>query len=268
MNTLDKKLAFSTNYLWHFELINVLVKRYLKRRYRGSFLGIYWSLLNPLMMTFVYTLVFGTNFKQYYDNSILNYVLAAFTGLTIINFFSSSTLQALISIVENGSLLNKIRLPLFIFPFSIIGANVFQLVMGAFPLLAIVTAISSKNLINVIALIFPLFALVLICLGIGLATSTLYVFFRDLPYFYEILTFVMWITSPIFYPRDIVPENISRFLKLNPLSPIIESLRQISLSGDMPEVGLIFHAFLSGLIMLTCGFIIFRLYQHKLMDLL
>ena len=268
MNTLDKKLEFSTNYLWHVELIKVLVKRYLKKRYRGSFLGIYWSLLKPLIMSSVYTLIFGAKFKEYYGNSVLNYILAAFTGLVIIHFFSSSTSQALASIVQNGSLLNKIKLPLFIFPFSMIGANIFQLVMGVLPLLVIVTAISSKNPVNVIALIFPLFALVLICLGIGLATSTLYVFFRDLPYFYELLTFVLFLTAAVFYPPEIVPENIYRFLTINPLCPIIQSLRQISLSGDIPEVGLIFHALISGLVILTCGFIIFRHYQNKLMDLI
>ena len=267
INSLQKKSEFS-NYLWHLELIKVLVKRYIKKRYRGSFLGIYWSLLNPIIMTCLYSLIFGAKFKEYYGNSIINYILAAFTGFVIVNFFSSSTSQALLSIVSNGSLLNKIKLPLFIFPLSIIGANLFQLIMGVFPILILMTGILSRNLINIISLIFPLFALVLLCLGIGLATSTFYVFFRDLPYFYELLTFVLWITTPIFYPRDIVPEKIAGVLQFNPLSPIIQSLRQIVISGELPEFNLIIHALVSGVIILSCGYAIFRLYQNKLMDLL
>ena len=164
---------------WYRELLTVLIRRNLKRRYRGSFLGIYWSLLNPMAMTGLYTAIFGAAFAQYYNNSTLNYILAAFTGLVVINFFSSSTAQALPSVVENGGIVNKIRLPLFIFPLSTIGANVFQLLMGAFPLLAIVTLIISRNPLNVLALIFPIFGLVLVCSGVGMLMSALYVFFRD-----------------------------------------------------------------------------------------
>ena len=258
----------SSRFQWYWELFYVLMRRNLKRRYRGSFLGIYWSLLNPLIMTGLYTTILGSAFAQYYNNSILNYVLAAFTGLVVINFFSSSTFQALVSVVDNGALVNKIRLPLFIFPASSIGANIFQLMMGVFPLLAIITAISARNIVNIVALIFPIFSLVLVCLGIGLAMSSLYVFFRDLPYFYELFTFLLWISSPVFYPVDIVPEKVRSILAVNPLIPIIESIRQISLSGDIPAINLIFHALLSGLIILTLGWIAFRFCQNQFMDLL
>ena len=253
---------------WYWELLYVLVRRNLKKRYRGSFLGIYWSLLNPIIMTILYTAVFGTNFKVHYDNSIFNYVLAVFTGLIIFNFFSSSTAQALSSVVANGSIVNKIRLPLFIFPLSFIGANLFQFLMGALPLLLIVTMLLSGNIVNVLGILFPLFALVLVCTGIGFLTGALFVFFRDLPYFYELLTFLTWISLPIFYPPEIVPDEIRPVLVVNPLFPIIESIRQICLSGDLPDISLIFHSLLSGCIVLTLGAITFRLWQEKFMDLL
>ena len=253
---------------WYRELLIVLIRRNLKRRYRGSFLGIYWSLLNPLAMTGLYTAIFGATFAQYYDNSALNYVLAAFTGLVVINFFSSSTAQALPSVVENGGMVNKIRLPLFIFPLSTIGANVFQLLMGAFPLLIVVTLIISKSLINVAALLLPITGLVLVCTGIGMLMSALYVFFRDLSYFYELLTFILWISSPIFYPREIVPESVTQFLILNPILPIIESIRQIVLSGDLPDLVLITHSLTSGLIVLTIGAVAFSSWRSQFMDLL
>lgn len=268
MNSSISKNLQSSRFQWYWELLNVLIRRNLKRRYRGSFLGIYWSLLNPLIMTILYTTILGSAFAQYYNNSIFNYVLAAFTGLVVINFFSSSTSQALVSVVDNGVLVNKIRLPLFIFPTSNIGANVFQLMMGVFPLLAFVTAIFSQNVINIIALILPLFALVLVCLGIGLAMSALYVFFRDLPYFYELFTFLLWISSPVFYPPDIVPDRVRSILAINPLLPIIESIRQISLSGEIPAINLIFHALISGLIIFFLGWITFCSWQNKFMDLL
>lgn len=253
---------------WYRELLTVLVRRNLKRRYRGSFLGIYWSLLNPLVMTLLYTAIFGTTFAQYYNDSTLNYILAAFTGLVVINFFSSSTVQALSSVVENGSMVNKIRLPLFIFPLASIGANVFQLVMGVLPLLIVVTLIISKSLVNVLALSLPIIGLVLVCTGVGMLMSALYVFFRDLSYFYELLTFVLWISSPIFYPKDIVPTEVAKFLVLNPIYPIIESIRQIALSGNLPDIGLISHSLISGLIVLTVGAVTFNTWRSQFMDLL
>ena len=264
----NRKQHHNSQLWWYWELLYVLVRRNLKRRYRGSFLGIYWSLLSPLIMTGLYAAIFGTAFAAYYDNSTLNYVLAAFTGLVVINFFSSSTAQALTSVVENGGIVNKIRLPLFVFPLSFIGANLFQLLMGVFPLLLIVTLFFSHNFLNGIALLLPLLGLTLVCCGIGLLMSALYVFFRDLPYFYELLTFLLWISSPVFYPPEIVPEGVKNFLVINPLLPIIESIRQISLSGNVPDIVIISRACMSGIIVLTIGVIAFRFWQDKFMDLL
>lgn len=252
----------------YWELLQVLVSRNLKVRYRGSFLGVYWSLLNPLIMMGLYTAIFGTTFASYYDNSILNYMLAAFTGLVVINFFSASTSQALISVVTNGSLLNKIQLPSSIFPVSMIAANVFQFIIGVLPLLAVMTFVNSKSLLNVLALLFPCLALILVSTGIGFLVSALYVFFRDLPYFYELIVFVLWITSPIFYPAAIVPAQVKPFLGLNPLSPIIESLRQITLSGMLPDLNLIWGALLSGIIILFLGWTCFHSWRSHFMDLL
>lgn len=252
----------------YFELLHVLVSRNLKVRYRGSFLGVYWSLLNPLIMTGLYTAIFGAAFASYYGNSILNYVLASFTALVIINFFSASTSQALSSVVTNGSMLNKIRLPVSIFPVSMIAANVFQFSIGVLPLLTVMTLVNSKSFVNVLALLLPCLALTLVCTGIGFLVSALYVFFRDLPYFYELVVFVLWITSPVFYPAAIVPVEVKPILRLNPLSPIIESLRQITLSGAQPDLSLIWGALLSGIIILSLGWICFHLWRSQFMDLL
>ncbi len=264
------------------ELLQVLVGRTLKVRYRGSFLGVYWSMLNPLIMTGLYTAIFGATFASYYGNSLVNYVLAAFTGLVVINFFSASTTQALTSVVANGSLLNKIHLPISIFPVSMIAANVFQFSVGTLPLLMAIALVKSgtlpllmaialvksKSLINVLALGFPFLALVLVCTGVGFLVSALYVFFRDLPYFYELLVFVTWVSSPVFYPAAIVPPQVKQFLGLNPLSPIIESLRQITLSGSSPDLSLVLYSLLSGIIILSLGWTCFHLWRHQFMDLL
>jgi ABC-type polysaccharide/polyol phosphate export permease len=256
----------------YWELLYVLAEREIKVRYRGSFLGVYWSLFNPLIMTLLYTTIFGAVFKKYYHDSISQYILAAFTGLVVIHFYQGSTSQALSSVVSNGALLNKIRLPVSVFPLSTILANSYQLAIGMFPLLSVLTLTLSNHswlsLINVIAIPLPLIALILLCTGIGFIVSALYVFFRDLPFFYELIQFVLWLSSPIFYPAAIVDPKVRPLLELNPLYPIIESLRQIVLSGELPDSSLIFRAWLSGLIILTIGLIIFNWLRPKFMDLL
>jgi len=121
---------------------------------------------------------------------------------------------------------------------------------------------------NILALPLPLIALILVCTGVGFVLSALYVFFRDLSYFYEVLCFVIWIASPVFYPAIIVPERARQFLILNPLLPIIESIRQIALSGQLPDLSLIGQSWLSGIIILVLGWSCFRLWKANFMDLL
>lgn len=268
-----KSVLANRNTVWkklkrYLELLEVLVHRNLSVRYRGSILGVYWSLLNPLIMTSIYTAIFGATFASYYDNSILNYVLAAFTGLIVINFFSASTSQALVSVVGNGSLLNKMQLPFSIFPVSMIAANVFQFCVGSLPLLIGIAIWKSGSVLNAIVIPLPFLALTLTCTGIAFLVSALYVFFRDLPYFYELVTFALWISSPVFYPADIVPDKIKTFLLLNPLSTVIESIRQIALSGNFPDFSLIGSAWLSSVVLLAFGWTCFRLLRPNFMDLL
>ncbi|TYQ27001.1 ABC transporter permease [Pseudanabaena sp. UWO311] len=268
MGLLLRNKYISSDVKHYLELLQVLVGRNLKVRYRGSILGIYWSLLNPLIMTSLYTAIFGATFAKYYNDSILNYILAAFTGLVVISFFSSSTSQALTSVVNNGALLNRIRLPVSIFPISMIAANVFQFLMGAYPLLAIVALVRSRNLLNAFAILLPFLALVFFCVGVGFFVSALYVFFRDLPYFYELIVFIMGIGTPIFYPAAIVSPKVKPFLMVNPLSPIIESLRQITLSGESVDFSMVASALLSGTIFAVLGWAYFHRSRSQFMDLL
>jgi lipopolysaccharide transport system permease protein len=122
--------------------------------------------------------------------------------------------------------------------------------------------------VNIIAIPLPLLAVVTISTGIGLLVSSLYVFFRDLPFLYELVQFVLMMSSPIFYPAEIVPANIRPFLELNPLYPAIESLRQIVLSGNSPDLFSIFRSLLSGIVILVVGWVCFNWLRPKFMDLL
>jgi ABC-type polysaccharide/polyol phosphate export permease len=252
----------------YLELLEVLTLRHLNARFRGSRLGVLWSLLNPAIMTGVYTAIFSKALLHYYGGSMLQYALAVFTGLITINLFSGSTAQALYSIVGNGHLLNKIRLPMNVFPMSYVGSYLLQFAIGTLPLLIVLTAVTSKSVVNVVALVLPLAALSMLCVGTALVVSVLFVYFRDLPYFYELVVFMLWITSPVFYPAAIVPTTVRRILAFNPIAQVIGSLRQIALSGNLPDLELAGAALLSGAIVLLAGAALIRATRYRLMEML
>lgn len=250
------------------DLVLVTAARFLKVRYRGSVLGIYWSLSNPLLMTGAYTLIFGSAFKSYYNGSLWEYILSCFTGLAFLSYFSGSTSMALASIVGSGPLLNKIALPPSIFPVATVAASSFQLLVGVVPLLALVTFFTSLSVLNVVALIVPVIALIALATGFGLAVSALFVYFRDLPYLYELVTFALWLTSPIFYPAALVPAQIRGYLVFNPLASIIESARQIALSGQRPSLRLMAYAAVAGAVGFGAGLLVYKKLRASFMDLL
>jgi lipopolysaccharide transport system permease protein len=248
--------------------MQIISARTLKTRYRGSVLGVFWSLSNPMIMTGVYAAIFGTAFASYYQGSVLRYVVATFMGLGVLAVFSGTTSQALSSIVANGGLLNKVRLPFSIFPVSNVAANFFQFFVGTFPVMCLVTAVVSRSPVNVVALLVPTTALILVVLGFSLLTSALYVYFRDLPFMYEMITFVIWMTSPIFYPAALVPARIQQYLVFNPIVNIVSSFRQIALTREWPDTHLMLAALASGVVSATIGWVSFNLLKRDFMDLL
>ncbi len=250
------------------EIVQALASRNLATRYRGSVLGIYWSLSNPIIMTGVYSAIFGSAFAAYYDHSLLTYAVSCFCGLALLNFFSQATGQALSSIVANGALLNKLRLPVSVFPVSIVFANAFQLLIGILPFLAIVTLITSHSLLNVVALVAPMAGLTMLALGFALIISALYVFFRDLQYLYELFIFVLFLTSPIFYPIEVVPAQVRRFVEFNPLAAMVSSVRDIAISGRLPHLHLMAVSLVSGFVSLAVGVAVFSSMKKEFMDLL
>jgi lipopolysaccharide transport system permease protein len=252
----------------YFELTQIIASRTLQTKYRGSILGIFWSLSNPMLMTCVYALIFGTAFASYYQGSVIRYIVATFVGLGILSVFSGTTSQALMSIVVNGGLLNKVRLPVSVFPVSNVAANFFQFFVGTFPLVCLVTLYESRNPVNVVALLVPTLALILIVLGFSLLTSALYVYFRDLPFVYEMVVFVIWMTSPIFYPAALVPLRVQQYLVFNPIFYVVSSFRQIALSKDWPDVHLMLAALASGVVSIAIGTIVFSYLKRDFMDLL
>jgi ABC-type polysaccharide/polyol phosphate export permease len=251
-----------------FDIIVELTRRSLSLRYRGSVLGILWSLLNPTLMSGVYAAIFGSTFSHYYGNSLTAYVIALFAGLAVVNFFTSSTQAALTSIVAHGTIASKVKVPLAVFPISAITAAAFQLFVGSGIALAILTLIFSRNWTHALMLPIPLLALVLTSMGIALLMSPMYVHFRDIPHLYEFVAFTVWLSSPVFYPVQILSERMQRIVCWNPLFSTLQSIRDLMLHHTLMQPILLGESLLTGIASLAVGWTCFHLMRPSLMDLL
>jgi ABC-type polysaccharide/polyol phosphate export permease len=219
-------------------------------------------------MTAVYAFVFGRTFSSYYGNSKLRYMTALFTGLAVMNYFSTSSFQALQSVVSNGMLLNKMRVPSIVFPVSTVIANSFQLVCGTLPVFLMIALFVGHNPVWMLFIVVPLFALVCLTLGIGLALSALYVYYRDIPYLYELVYFAIFVATPVFYPLEIIDPKYRPIIEYNPLSLIVEQIREIAIRDEAPSVLKLVVAVSAALGVLGLGTLLFNRASRRFMDYL
>jgi len=248
------------------DVVGVLFSQYLKLRYRGSVLGILWSALSPLAMAVVYAAVFGQTFARYYDDSPVLYGAAVYTGLALIGFFIAATSECTTVIVQNGGLLNKVRIPFEAFPLATVSSHAFQLLAGSVPLLVALALVMNHDVLHIVLLVVPFAALLMLTAGVGLLVSAIGVFFRDTPHLYELATFLLWVTSPVFYPAAIVPHRLASILVFNPLYTILQTARGLVLSRDLPPSWMFALAVGEGALALALGVAAFAAMRKRFMD--
>jgi lipopolysaccharide transport system permease protein len=249
------------------ELIRITAVRSLKVRYRGTVLGVIWSFMNPVLMTAVYTAIFGTAFSRYYDGSVVRYLLSAFVGLVVVTFFLNATGEALTTIVANGPLLNKIALPPVMFPAAAVASNLFQHAVTTFPIVFAISVVVTRDPLRIALVPVVLLAAVMLTTGFSLALSALFVFFRDLPHLWVIVGFILWLTSPLFYPVEFVPPAVRTYYDLNPLGQTLTALREVTIQRGPLHLSSIVIALATGAVALVLGAAFFRVTRREFMDL-
>ncbi len=200
-------------------LLFELTKKNIKLKYRRSYLGILWTLLEPIMTTFVLAIVF-TRFRSKNDPAFPVYIL---TGRLLYSFFSQSTKQAMKSIRSNSGMIKKVYVPKYIYPLSNVLSTYITFIISMivlFGAMIIFKIYPSKYLLYSF---IPLFMILLLSLGMGLILSTLAVFFRDMEYLWDVVLMLVMYTSAIFYHIDNV-DNTWIF-NFNPVFHIIVLFR-------------------------------------------
>lgn len=242
-------------------LLGELVAKDIKVRYRKSILGVFWTLLNPLLMMIVLSVVFSNIFK--FD--IENYPVYILTGQLIFTFFSESTNNAMTSIIINAPLIKKIYVPKYMFTLASVLSSMIN-VMASFAALIIVMLCMQMPLHYTMFLCFiPVVALSIFATGIGLMLAAVVVKFRDIMHFYGVFLTALMYLMPVIYPMSILDGKpiIYEIVKYNPLSIMLEMFRNLVMDGLMPSWESFVVVFLTAIIVLFLGVIVFRKRQYK-----
>jgi ABC-2 type transport system permease protein len=212
------------------DLIYQLVRRDIVTRYKRSVLGIAWTMLQPLGMMIIMTLVFSSLFQ-----TVKGYPAYLLSGLIAWTFFSQATTAAIHQIVWGGTLLHRIYLPRTSFAVSAIGTGVINLVFSLVPLIAIMLIIGRPIRGSIIFVPIAMILLAAFALGVGLILSTLAIYFPDVTEMYQIILVAWMYLTPIIYPEEILPEAY-RFLvtNLNPMYHLIKIFRMPLYEGIFP----------------------------------
>ncbi|MBR1874733.1 MAG: ABC transporter permease [Eubacterium sp.] len=252
-------------------LLNELVKKTIKLRYRRSYLGILWTLIEPLLTMIVLTIVFGQLLGRDSTSPLyagVPFPIYVLSGRLLYSFFSSASNSAMKSIRNNASMIKKVYVPKYIYPISAVMANFIIFVISLIVLGGVVAFFlirgeynASINIYTLLSLI-PLANLFFLGIGVGVLLSTLSVFFRDMEYLWSVILMLIMYCSAIFYFPDRLGEDAMVLLKCNPLFGIIHNFR-ISFFGHSFDWTLMLYTWGFTLVVMLIGFYTFYRKQDK-----
>lgn len=246
----------------YFFVIQELTSREVKRRYARSYLGILWSVLNPLLTMAVMSLVFSTMFRK----SIENYPIYLMTGQIIWGMFSTATNAAMGALVENKNLLLKVKLPKQIFILAKIYTALVNFGYTCIAYLLMLLLFQVRLTWTVLLLPAVIFFTLLFSLGLGYMLSIAYVFFADIKYLYSVLLTLWMYLSAIFYPVSNLSPAMRRVVEANPIYIVIAIARDCMLYGKVSEPIMWVRLVIWSIGSFVVGYVFFKKNENKVMQ--
>ena len=242
-------------------LLEEIVKKNFAAKYKGSILGIMWSVLKPLLIMILLTIIFSTAFGF----KISNYPVYYLSGKCIFDFFSASTTISIRSLKNNENILKRTAPPKYIF---ILGGIIseflnFLITIGILIVVMIVTH-AHFYFITMPLSIIPIIFCVMIVVGLGLLLSILCVYYTDIEHLWGVVTMMLMYASAIFYPMDIIPDPYHEYLLLNPIYWIISQFRDFMMYGTIPDTLNLINTCLFSMLILLFGIIIYKKYGKNI----
>jgi lipopolysaccharide transport system permease protein len=230
-----------------------------KLRYKNSILGYFWSLLEPMLMLLVLYVIFSNLMRV----QVKYYQLFLLLGIILWNFLSRATTIGMFSIVGKPGMVKKIYFPRDIF---VISSCVTALLMTIFEsLIFIMFMVFFRVSVSINLMYIPLIlsCLFIISLGLSLALSALNVFYRDVQFIWQVLLQIGFYATPILYTIDIFPQNLQRFILLNPIARILNSARDTIIYSSPAKTEDLLFMVLSSIVFLLVGYIIFSRFEPE-----
>lgn len=236
-----------------------LVKRDFKQKYKRTVLGMFWSILSPLLTLLVMRLVF-TNF---FGRSMKHYTTYLFAGNLMFNYYKEQTKGGMQSLMANASIFTKINVPkyLFLLSKSVSAAINFGITLIVFFIFVAIDGIHFHW--PMLFIVYPIIMLTLFNIGVGMILSALFVFFRDITYIYDIFTLLLMYMSAIFYSVDAYPAWVQRAFLLNPVYVAIKYVRVVVIDGNLPSLAYHLLLLIYTVAVVGIGALIYKKYNTK-----
>lgn len=236
------------------QLLKSNVRKEIRGKYKGSFLGILWSFVNPLLMTLVYAIVFPFLLK----GSQPHYTTFIIIAILPWNWFTSTIAQGTSTILGNGGIIKKVYFPREILPISVVSSGLINYLISC--LIILIFLLFSGIGYSFYILLLPLIVMIqyILQLGIILITSSINVYVRDSEYIINFFIQMLFYATPVLYSIEMFPEKIRWLLKLNPMSTLIDSYRDIFFYKQLPDFLMLGLVLLLSLALLGLGIIIFK----------
>lgn len=244
------------------ELLKTNIKKEIRGKYKGSWLGVLWTFLNPLLMLAVYAFVFPYILRVNVDN----YTIFMIVALIPWNFFTTAIQSGTGSVVANGNILKKVYFPREIIPISITTSQLVNFLITCI-IMAIFIIFSGVGF-SVHVLLFPLLVLIqyILILGLTFILSALTVFVRDIDHFVSVILMLGFYATPIVYQGEMLPKKFQIFLKLNPMAQLVEAYRSILYYHKMPDMTMLVIWGLGSVALLVVGYLIFKRLEKSFVE--
>ncbi len=245
-------------------LLLQLTQREIKARYKQSYVGYAWVLLNPLAQLLVYSFVFSMVFR--FPTNNVPYIIFLYAALLPWTLFQSSIMSGTQSLVENASLLKKVNFPREVIPYASVLSKIVDFGFSALLFLILSLILQVKLSPTIIFFIPIFFAQLLLTTGIALMLSAFNLFYRDIQYLANLLMMVWMYMTPIVYPLSLVPSKYVWLYKLNPMVGIIEGYRS-SIFGYPFEISIIIWSVVISIIVFLVGYVLFKKIEKMFADI-
>jgi lipopolysaccharide transport system permease protein len=253
--------------LWRYrELVYFLAWRDVKVRYKQTFFGVLWAVLQPVAAMAIFTVFLGQLARVPSDG--VPYALFAYAGLLPWAYFASATVAATGSLVSNTSLISKIYFPRLVIPIAAVLGGLIDLAIGAVLLIPLLLVFGTAPTISIVLAPAYVALAVLIALGVGIWLSALDVQYRDVRYAIPLLMQLWLFATPVVYPASLAPAEYRPLLGLNPVAGAIEGFRWSLLGTGDPPGTMLLISVVTAVIILVTGIAYFRRMERAFADVI